>query len=228
MVDDFPPEKSSSAVGSRTLARAVVEGEVAFDWSRQKIPVMFDCTAAAPADAATPNSLSQLAPEIAHRILVLVADYRSLARLCCVSKLWSIRAADDAYWRPLFLARWRAPRSLPNGTRGITLALESNEEGVLMTEDDDHAERVAWKKLYKHRLALDLHWTRVCDSLVLEEQRQQLRSRRKWWNDPELSTAVGAPASLEFVESKKGRRKRIGQGYVCRAWEAVLLACWAA
>ncbi|KAI9343786.1 WD40-repeat-containing domain protein [Zopfochytrium polystomum] len=121
---------------------------------------MFDCTATAPADAATPNSLSQLAPEIAHRILVLVADYRSLARLCCVSKLWSIRAADDAYWRPLFLARWRAPRSLPNGTHGITLALESNEEGVLMTEDDDQAERVAWKKLYEYRLALDLQWTR--------------------------------------------------------------------
>ncbi|KAI9327748.1 quinon protein alcohol dehydrogenase-like superfamily [Zopfochytrium polystomum] len=129
--------------------------------------------------------LSRLAPEIAHRIVNYVADHRSLGRLCCVSKLWSVLASRDAHWQSLFLGQWEMPRmparrlrAAGNETRGAEAGCGSRNDPaeaatpVMETLGSDPGgssidpatamppiEDVAWKKLYEYRLALERRWT---------------------------------------------------------------------
>ncbi|KAI9345497.1 WD40-repeat-containing domain protein [Zopfochytrium polystomum] len=108
------------------------------------------------------DRLSCLPPEIAHRVLSLVADARSLARLSCASKQWSSVASRDAYWRPLFHSRWRSPRmrAAPsqagrNDAPGAANAGRSSEAAGSPWQ----IEEVAWNKLYEYRHALERRWT---------------------------------------------------------------------
>ncbi|KAI9350568.1 WD40-repeat-containing domain protein [Zopfochytrium polystomum] len=88
--------------------------------------------------------LSTLPSEIVDRTLAFIGDARSLARLGCVSKLWSSHAAADAHWRRLFLERWPAPNVAP---------LPINEV------EDPPTPPPPWKLLYQHRLVLHDRWT---------------------------------------------------------------------
>ncbi|KAI9345802.1 hypothetical protein DFJ73DRAFT_761421 [Zopfochytrium polystomum] len=105
---------------------------------------------------------SALPFEIAHRILLQLSDPLCLTRLCCASKLWSSRAANDELWEPLFLARWRRPqwrRSRTNGEvstadrDGAVTESGSGQSTALPIAD------VGWKKLFEYRLSLEDRWS---------------------------------------------------------------------
>ncbi|KAI9359583.1 quinon protein alcohol dehydrogenase-like superfamily [Zopfochytrium polystomum] len=119
--------------------------------------------------------LSRLPSEITDRIIASIADHRSLVRLCCVSKRWSFLASSDAHWRALFLARWRCPP--PRATsEEVVVGSQAGGDGAHGMRSSDGSsrssnsssseggaplpiEKVAWKKLYEYRLALEKRWT---------------------------------------------------------------------
>ncbi|KAI9362543.1 hypothetical protein DFJ73DRAFT_956774 [Zopfochytrium polystomum] len=96
------------------------------------------------------DRLSHLPLEIVHRVLASVADPATLARLCCVSKHWSVLASRDAHWRPMYLSHWRKPRV----QAAIGPARHRDGGG------DPSIEAASWKQLYGHRAALDRRWLR--------------------------------------------------------------------
>ncbi|KAI9336397.1 hypothetical protein DFJ73DRAFT_763654 [Zopfochytrium polystomum] len=110
---------------------------------------------AAHSDPAEIDPFSRLPSEVLRLVPAYIADHRSLARLCCVSKMWSTLASRDEYWRPLFLARWRAPRNNKSVAVG---ALQDAPDAVAI-------EHVPWKNLFEHRTALDRRW-RVGDPVA--------------------------------------------------------------
>ncbi|KAI9324321.1 WD40-repeat-containing domain protein [Zopfochytrium polystomum] len=96
------------------------------------------------------DALSRLPDEIAARVLSFLADARCLARLCCASRLWSVRAASDAHWQPLFLQRWGPPRR--------TLSQDDPLDSA--SNDAAKEKAVRWKDLYRAMRALQDRWKR--------------------------------------------------------------------
>ncbi|KAI9359585.1 WD40-repeat-containing domain protein [Zopfochytrium polystomum] len=100
-------------------------------------------------------SLESMPEEVLFRVLKflqLSSDFKSLARLCRVSRRWSLRAADDRIWRPIFLARWAPPVSLADSPnildRGqTTRKVRADRRRVPIAS-------VPWKTLFRDRTAL--------------------------------------------------------------------------
>ncbi|KAI9345505.1 WD40-repeat-containing domain protein [Zopfochytrium polystomum] len=102
--------------------------------------------------------LDTMPEEVLYRVLLhlATADFKSLARLSCASRRWSLRASSDSLWRALFLARWATPVPLADSPNILDRGQTSIQNG-----GGGGGERVAstiaqvpWKTFFRDRSAL--------------------------------------------------------------------------